>query len=198
MKRAFDFIASSIGLIFLAPIFLIVIILIYIDSKGPPFFRQNRVGLDNRDFKLWKFRSMKIDSSAKGLLTIGNNDTRITKVGSYLRRYKIDELPQLLNVFLGNMSLVGPRPEVRKYVELYDDNQKRVLKLKPGITDMASIKYRDENEILATLEDPELAYITVIMPDKLKINLEFYKETQSVYGSLKVIFLTCYSIIKFR
>jgi lipopolysaccharide/colanic/teichoic acid biosynthesis glycosyltransferase len=196
MKRIFDLFCSLLGLIILFPIFLMIILIIYLDSRGGPFYNQTRVGRYNRDFKLWKFRSMRINSDKQGLLTIGNNDSRITKVGVYLRKYKLDELPQLFNVLVGNMSLVGPRPEVRKYVDLYTKDQKVVLNLKPGITDMASIKYRDENDILKKYDEPEQAYVRIVMPDKIQINLNYYSESQSVSGSVKIIVLTILAIMK--
>jgi len=139
---------------------------------------------------------MYLNSDKMGLLTVGDEDKRITRVGVFIRKYKLDELPQLFNVFLGNMSLVGPRPEVRKYVDLYNSDQLKVLNLKPGITDMASIKYRDENAILERYADPEDAYIKNIMPDKIRINLESYQDSQSVTGSIKIIFLTIKAILK--
>lgn len=163
---------SGFGLILLSPVFLVVSIWIKIDSSGPVFYRQVRVGKNGYDFKLLKFRSMRVGSDAKGLITIGGRDARITKVGYFIRKYKLDELPQLINVFVGNMSLVGPRPEVRKYVDLYTSEQRKVLSVKPGITDYASIEYVDENEILGKATDPEKIYIEQIMPDKIKYNLK--------------------------
>ncbi|MDY0054321.1 MAG: sugar transferase, partial [Bacteroidales bacterium] len=166
MKRAFDFIFSFIGLILLSPIFLIISLLIALSSKGGVFYKQTRVGKDNIDFKVYKFRSMIVNADKKGLLSIGKDgrDPRITKIGYILRKYKLDELPQLINVLKGDMSLVGPRPEVRKYVDLYDDNQKEILKVKPGITDIASITFRNENDLLSQNPNPEDYYIHEIMP----------------------------------
>jgi lipopolysaccharide/colanic/teichoic acid biosynthesis glycosyltransferase len=190
MKRLFDFTVSLVGLILLMPIFIILIIVIRIDSKGGPIFKQIRVGQFGKDFWLLKFRSMRLNSANFGLLTVGEKDPRITFIGYYLRKYKIDELPQLLNVLLGDMSLVGPRPEVRRYVDLYTKEQLKVLKLKPGITDIASIKYKNENEILSKSKDPETTYIKIIMSDKIKINLQSAALSRSLWGSIKIIFAT--------
>jgi lipopolysaccharide/colanic/teichoic acid biosynthesis glycosyltransferase len=165
------------------------------DSRGGIFYKQTRVGKNGKDFKLFKFRSMRSDSDKAGLLTVGGRDSRITKVGYYLRKYKIDELPQLINVFLGDMSLVGPRPEVRKYVAMYNDQQLKVLNVKPGITDYASIEYSNENEILGKAADPEKVYIEEIMPDKLKLNLK-YIEDQGVLTDIKIIFKTVFKILR--
>ncbi len=190
MKRLFDFLSSFFGLLILSPLFLILIVIIRISSKGGAFYKQTRVGQFNRDFLLFKFRSMYVDSDKKGLLTVGNQDKRITSIGVFIRKFKLDELPQLINVLFGDMSFVGPRPEVRKYVDLYTPDQLRVLNLKPGITDMASIKYKNENDILSHQKDPERYYIDVILPDKIKINLDFYKSSNSLVGSIRVILLT--------
>ncbi len=195
MKRIFDLVFSIAGLILLSPVFLIISLLIKLDSKGPVFYRQLRVGKNNSDFRLLKFRTMRTDSDKKGLLTVGGRDARITGAGYYLRKFKIDELPQLLNVAAGEMSFVGPRPEVRRYVNLYDDEQRKVLNVLPGITDVASIKYRNENELLEKSEDPESYYIENIMPDKLKLNLD-YIEQRSFTNDLKVIFKTLITIIR--
>ena len=145
MKRIFDVTASGLGLLLLSPLFLIVAIWIRLDSPGPVFYRQTRVGRYNKDFRLLKFRSMRVGSDKKGLITVGGRDPRVTRSGYWIRKYKLDELPQLINVFKGDMSLVGPRPEVRKYVDLYTTEQLHVLDVRPGITDMASIRYRNEN-----------------------------------------------------
>lgn len=193
MKRAFDILASFCGLLLLSPLFLLVAIWIKLDSKGPVFYKQLRVGRGNKDFTLYKFRSMRLDSDKSGLITIGGRDSRITSSGYYIRKYKIDELPQLLNVLIGDMSFVGPRPEVRKYVDLYSEEQLHVLQVKPGITDVASIKYRNENEILAGVDDPNLYYEQVIMPDKLAMNLEYISQ-RSFLGDIHLIFRTLKSI----
>ncbi|SDJ32207.1 Sugar transferase involved in LPS biosynthesis (colanic, teichoic acid) [Pedobacter sp. ok626] len=190
MKRAFDFVISLLGIVVLFPVFVLLIFAIKLSSKGGAFYRQIRVGQYNKDFGLLKFRSMYVNSDKLGLLTVGNQDRRITPIGVFIRKYKLDELPQLFNVLFGQMSLVGPRPEVRKYVDLYTKEELKVLDLKPGITDFASIKYRDENNILNHQGDPEKYYIEVIMPDKVKINLSSYEMSKTVLGSVKIIFLT--------
>lgn len=195
LKRIFDFVVSISAIFILLPFFLIISLLVVIDSKGGIFYNQKRVGKNNLDFYLHKFRTMKPDSDKKGLLTVGAKDNRITKIGYYLRKYKIDELPQLFNVLKGEMSFVGPRPEVRKYVDLYDENQKKVLSVKPGITDYASIEYINENTILGKSENPEKTYIEEIMPNKLEINLQ-YIEKMSFKEDIKIIFKTIFKIIK--
>jgi lipopolysaccharide/colanic/teichoic acid biosynthesis glycosyltransferase len=195
LKRAFDIFFSFIGIIILLPFFLVISLLIIIDSRGGIFYRQIRVGKDDTDFYLFKFRSMRTDADKKGLLTVGGRDPRITRMGYYLRNYKIDELPQLLNVLKGDMSLVGPRPEVRKYVSLYSKEQKKVLSVRPGITDYASIEYSNENEILGKAENPEQVYMDEIMPAKLKLNLKYIAE-KSVATDFKIIFRTFQKIIK--
>ena len=168
---------------------------IKLDSKGPVFYRQPRVGRGNKDFQLFKFRSMVTEADKSGLLTVGGHDSRVTRAGYFIRKYKLDELPQLINVFLGDMSLVGPRPEVRKYVDMYTPEQLHVLDVRPGITDAASIKYRNENDLLAAEENPEQYYIDVIMPDKLRLNLE-YVARHSVINDLKLIFETFIAIVR--
>lgn len=194
MKRAFDVFASGLGLVFLSPLFLILAIWIKTDSPGPVFYRQIRVGRYNKDFKLFKFRSMKIGSDKKGLITVGGHDPRVTRSGYFIRKYKLDELPQLINVFIGDMSLVGPRPEVRKYVDLYTPEQIHVLDVRPGITDLASIRYRNENELLEKSENPEKFYREVVMQDKLRINLE-YVANHSFWYDIKLIFKTFWTIV---
>jgi lipopolysaccharide/colanic/teichoic acid biosynthesis glycosyltransferase len=186
-------VASLIGLIIVSPFFILIAIAIVIESKGGVFYKQVRVGKNNLDFKLFKFRTMRPNSEKLGLLTVGGRDPRVTIVGYYLRKYKLDELPQLLNVILGDMSLVGPRPEVRKYVDLYNQEQKKVLMVKPGITDYASILYSKENELLATAENPEALYINEIMPHKLKLNMQ-YINNPGIITDLKIIFKTIIKI----
>lgn len=193
LKRCFDIVCSALGLLVLSPLFLVVSLWIKLDSKGPVFYRQVRVGRKNKDFRIYKFRSMAVDSDKKGLITIGGKDSRVTRVGYYIRKYKIDELPQLINVFIGDMSFVGPRPEVRKYVDMYTAEQLRVLDVRPGITDAASIKYRNENDLLATQSNPELYYIQVIMQDKLQINLD-YVANHSFIKDINLIFKTFLSL----
>ncbi len=189
LKRTFDILASAAGLLLLSPLFLVVALWIKCDSCGPVFYRQTRVGRGNRNFRLFKFRSMYVDSDKKGLLTVGGRDSRVTKSGYFIRKYKIDELPQLINVFTGDMSFVGPRPEVRRYVDLYTAEQLHVLDVRPGITDRASVKYRNENDLLAMAEDPEEYYVRVIMPDKLAMNLG-YVAHHSLWSDIGIIFFT--------
>ena len=195
MIRFFDFILSLVGLVVLAPIFIVLAIWIKIDSKGPVFYKQVRVGQNSIDFGLFKFRSMVVDADKKGLITVGGRDPRITRSGYFIRKYKLDELPQLINVLVGDMSLVGPRPEVRKYVDLYTDEQQKVLSVKPGITDYASIEYMDENEILGKSSDPEKTYIEEIMPEKIKYNMK-YIQNKNLSEYFKIIFLTLLKIVR--
>lgn len=189
IKRCFDIFASFIGLLLLSPFFIIIAIVIIVDSRGGVFYKQVRVGKNNQDFKLFKFRSMSTGSDKKGLLTVGGRDSRITRSGYFIRKYKLDELPQLLNVLFGDMSLVGPRPEVRKYVDMYNAEQMKVLSVKPGITDYASIEYSNENELLAKSSEPEKTYIEEIMPAKLLLNQKYIAE-QGLLTDLKIIFKT--------
>ncbi|MFN8259054.1 MAG: sugar transferase [Bacteroidales bacterium] len=189
MIRFFDIILSLIGLILLSPVFIFIAFWIIVDSPGGILYKQFRVGKNNHDFILYKFRTMAEGSDKKGLLTVGNNDMRITKAGKFLRKYKFDELPQLFNVLIGNMSFVGPRPEVRKYVNLYNAEQMDVLSVKPGITDFASIEFSNENEILSKSENPEKTYVEEILPLKLNLNLKYIKN-QNLINYFKVIILT--------
>lgn len=195
MKRAFDFICSIIGLILLFPFLLIIWLWVVLDSPGGGFYRQIRVGKSGKDFGLWKFRTMHVDADKKGLLTVGGRDPRVTKAGYYLRKYKLDELPQLINVIQGDMSLVGPRPEVRKYVDIYTSEQLKVLSVRPGITDYASIEYINENELLAKSVEPEETYIQEIMPAKLKLNLKYIEE-QNFKVDLSIILRTIKRILR--
>lgn len=194
-KRFFDIIFSSIGLLILLPVFLIISLFIVIDSRGGVFYRQVRVGKNGKDFRLFKFRSMVTNADKKSLLTVGGKDSRITRVGYFLRKYKLDELPQLLNVLIGDMSLVGPRPEVRRYVDMYNEEQRRVLSVRPGITDYASIEYSNENELLGSVPNPEEVYINEVMPAKLDLNLKYIRE-QGLLTDLKIIFMTFAKILK--
>ena len=194
MKRLFDIIASGLGLLVLSPLFLILAIWIKLDSKGPVFYRQVRVGLHNKDFRIFKFRSMRVGSDKGSLVTIGGRDPRITRSGYIIRKLKLDELPQLINVFVGDMSLVGPRPEVRHYVNYWTPEQMHVLDVRPGITDPASIKFRNENELMEQAEDPEVYYINVIMQEKLKLYLE-YVHNHTFFGDIGLIFKTFWVII---
>ncbi|MCC6372999.1 MAG: sugar transferase [Bacteroidia bacterium] len=194
MKRVFDIVFSFTALLLLSPLLIVIALLVGLSSKGGVFYRQSRVGKNNHDFKLFKFRTMHTDAEKKGLLTVGGRDPRITPIGYYLRKYKLDELPQLLNVLFGSMSLVGPRPEVRKYVELYNTEQKKVLLIKPGITDYASLQYFEENELLSRSKDPEETYIKEIMPAKLELNKRYIKEAgfitdiKIIWGTVRRIF----------
>ena len=197
MKRAFDLFWSGVGLIVLSPLFLILAIWIKLDSKGPVFYRQVRVGRNNKDFRIFKFRSMRVGSDKGSLVTIGGHDPRITRSGYFIRKFKFDELPQLINVFLGDMSLVGPRPEVRHYVDYYTPEQMHVLDVRPGITDPASIKFRNENELMEKAEDPEKYYIEVIMQEKIRLYLE-YVEKQGFWYDLGLIFKTFWVIVHER
>jgi len=194
-KRLFDIILALTGLIILSPFLLLISIAIMLDSRGGVFYKQIRVGKNNKDFFMFKFRSMRTGADRKGMLTIGEKDNRITRVGYFLRKYKIDELPQLFNVLIGNMSIVGPRPEVRKYVEMYNDEQKKILLVKPGITDYSSIEYIDESRLLAEFSNPEEVYIKEIMPTKLNLNLK-YIQNQSLKEDLKILVKTIFKIIK--
>ena len=189
LKRTFDILFSSIGLLMLLPVFLVMAVWIKADSEGPVFYRQVRVGMHGKLFRIFKFRSMRLGSDKASQITIGERDSRITRSGIIIRKYKLDELPQLINVFTGDMSFVGPRPEVPKYVDLYTEEQRHVLDVRPGITDMASIKYINENELLGKANNPEDYYIHTIMPDKLSINLEYVKKN-SFMDDVTIIFKT--------
>ena len=191
MKRLFDIVCSFFGLLVLSPLFVFLSLWVGFGSKGGVFYKQKRVGRFNKDFTLYKFRSMRVGADKKGLLTIGGKDSRVTKAGFFIRKYKLDELPQLLNVLKGDMSFVGPRPEVRKYVDMYTERQLKVLDVRPGITDLASIKYRNENDLLGAADNPEQYYIDVVMQDKLALNLQ-YIETRSFFGDIKLIFRTIF------
>ncbi len=197
MKRLFDIIASGLGLIVLSPLFLILAIWIKLDSTGPVFYRQVRVGRNNKDFRIFKFRSMRVGSDKGSLVTIGGHDPRITKSGYFIRKFKLDEFPQLINVFVGDMSLVGPRPEVRHYVDYWTLEQMHVLDVRPGITDPASIKFRNENELMEKAEDPEKYYIEVIMQEKIKLYLE-YVERHNFFYDIGLIFKTFWVILSER
>ena len=176
MIRFFDIIFSFFGLVLLTPVLLVISVWILLDSRGGIFFLQSRVGKDDGDFLLMKFRSMRMNSEIRGGLTIGERDNRITRAGLFLRKFKLDELPQLINVLKGDMSFVGPRPELRKYVELYTPDQRKVLSVRPGITDYASLEYIRENEILGRSPDPERDYIEKIMPEKIILNMRFIND----------------------
>lgn len=194
LKRIFDITLSLFGLIILLPFMLIIAILIKIDSKGPVFFKQIRVTKNGKEFKIFKYRTMRVGSDKYSQITVGK-DGRITKIGSFLRKYKLDEIPQLINVLIGDMSLVGPRPEVPKYVALYTDEQKEILKVRAGITDYASIEFSDENDLLASEEEPEKAYIEKIMSKKIELNKKYLSEI-SILTDIKIILLTIKKILK--
>ena len=195
MKRIFDIVASGFGLLVMSPVFLILAIWIKLDSKGPVFYRQVRVGRKNRDFRIFKFRSMRVGADKMGLITVGGHDPRVTRSGYFIRKYKLDEFPQLINVFIGDMSLVGPRPEVRKYVDLYTSEQMQVLDVRPGVTSLASIRYRNENELLEKVEDSDQYYINVVMQDKLAIDLEYIRNVSFGYD-IRLVFHTFWEIIR--
>ena len=197
MKRLFDIVASGFGLIVLSPLFLVLAIWIKCDSKGPVFYRQVRVGYKNKDFSIFKFRSMRVGADKGSLVTIGGHDPRVTRSGYFIRKFKFDELPQLINVFLGDMSLVGPRPEVRHYVDYWTPEQMHVLDVRPGITDPASIKFRNENELMEKADDPEKYYIEVIMQEKIKLYLE-YVEKHSFWYDFGLILETFKVIVSER
>ena len=194
MIRFLDFIFSLLGIILLFPVFLVLYFAVRLESKGGGSYKQLRVGRGGTDFYVYKFRSMRIGADKQGLITVGGRDPRITQVGYFIRKYKLDELPQLFNVLKGDMSLVGPRPEVRKYVELYTDEQRKILSVRPGITDYASIEYVDENTILGQADDADKAYVERILPDKIQYNMKYINH-RSVKEYFKIIFLTIWSII---
>lgn len=189
MIRVFDLVISILGIILLSPLLLYIAIRVKLDSRGNIFYKQLRVGKGLKEFYLYKFRTMKANSDAKDLLTYGNFDIRITKFGAFLRRKKLDELPQLFNVIRGDMSIVGPRPEVKKYVDTYSEEQLDVLSVKPGITDQASIEYLDESELLAKQTNPEDYYIKYIIPEKIQLNRSFINDP-SVSHYWSIIFKT--------
>ena len=197
MKRFFDIVASGCGLLVSLPLFLVIAIWIKLDSKGPVFYRQVRVGRHNKDFRIIKFRSMRVGADKGSLVTIGGRDPRITRSGYFIRKYKLDELPQLINVFIGQMSIVGPRPEVRHYVDYWTKEQLHVLDVRPGITDPASIKFRNENELMEKADNPENYYINVIMQEKIRLYLEYVGKVGFWYD-IKLIFKTFKVIVTER
>jgi len=194
LKRLFDLVATLVALSILCPIGLLIAVLIAIDSRGGVFYRQERVGKNEVLFRLFKFRTMHPNKDVRNL-TLGDRDPRVTRVGYYLRKYKLDEFPQLLNILLGEMSIVGPRPEVPRYVALYSPEQKKVLDVRPGLTDYASLEYVDESELLAQADDPEKMYIETIMPHKLTLNLRYISE-QGLITDLRVILKTLAKIVR--
>jgi len=195
-KRMFDIVVAALGLIVLSPIFVVVAILIRLDSRGSIFFRQERVGKGLRPFSIYKFRTMRMDADRHGgQITVGE-DPRITRVGRVLRKAKLDELPQLVNVLKGEMSFVGPRPEVPRYVEMFRDDYEQILAIRPGITDLASLRYRNESTLLGQSSDPEQEYITHVLPDKLKLSHE-YLQKSSLLFDLTLIFKTLLKLLPY-
>ena len=194
MKRLMDIVLSLIVLACFFPFGILLAIFIILESKGGVFYRQERIGLKGVAFKLWKFRSMRPNAELQGKLTVGERDPRIPRVGAFVRKYKRDEFPQFINVLKGEMSVVGPRPEVIEYVRQYTERQRRVLEYKPGITDLASITFFEENKLLAQSEDPEATYLKEIMPDKIRINLE-YQQNATVWSDIKVVWKTAMRMI---
>ena len=192
-KRAFDILCSFLGLTVLSPVLLVVSVLVAVTSPGGVFFRQERIGKDGKPFRIFKFRSMRKDNA--GLKITTGNDSRITPVGRFLRKSKIDELPQLINVLVGDMSFVGPRPEVADYVNLYTPYQRQVLLVRPGITGLASIRFRNENDLLTASDDPNRTYVEQIMPRKIDLDLEYIPHA-SVFYDIKLIFQTFAVVIK--
>ena len=195
MKRLFDIFFSLFGLLLCFPLFVILAILIPLEDGGRVFFSQRRVGYLEKPFFILKFRTMGEDVEKYGQLTVGSKDHRITKIGFWLRKFKIDEIPQLINVLKGEMSIVGPRPEVEKYVSLYDDFQRKIFSVRPGITDNASIRFRNENELLANKENPEDYYISEIMPEKLRLNLEYIKKI-SLKKDVEIVIKTIIQLVR--
>ena len=195
LKRLMDIVISGSALLVIWPVLLIVAIAIKIDDPGPVFYRQVRVGRGGKTFRIFKFRTMVVDADKKGLAITVGRDNRITRVGALLRKTKLDELAQLINVFTGEMSFVGPRPEVQKYVDMYTPYQRQVLLVRPGITDYASIAYRNENDMLAGAQDPERMYIDVIMPDKIELNMKYLREI-SPLADIRLIFGTIAAVAK--
>lgn len=195
MIRLLDIVFSGIGLVVLSPLFFIVYVLIKCESKGGGFYSQERIGKEGKPFRLYKFRSMRQNADKGSLITIGGHDSRITRMGYFIRKYKIDELPQLWNVLVGDMSIVGPRPEVEQYTRFYTPEQQKVLSVRPGITDWASIEYIDENVILGQAEDPDKAYVELIMPDKIRYNMKWI-ENQGIVEYFRIIFMTFWGILR--
>jgi len=195
LKRAMDIVISGGALLVIWPVLLLIALAIKIDDPGPVFYRQVRVGKDGKEFRIFKFRTMVVDADKKGLAITVGRDNRITRMGRLLRKTKLDELAQLINVFIGEMSFVGPRPEVPKYVNMYTPYQRQVLLVRPGITDYASIAYRNENDLLEGAEDPEKMYIDVIMPDKIELNMKYLREI-SPLADIRLILSTIIAVIR--
>jgi lipopolysaccharide/colanic/teichoic acid biosynthesis glycosyltransferase len=197
MKRLFDVVFSALGLVIFSPILGVLALLIKREDGGPFFYRGVRVGLHGKTFRIFKFRTMVVDAEKLGASSTTNEDPRITRTGKFLRKYKLDELPQLINVFIGDMSFVGPRPEVKQFTDMYTDAEKAILTVRPGITDWASIWNCDEGSILAGADDPDLAYMLLIRPTKLKLQLKYVRE-MSMIEDLKIIFLTILAVLQPR
>lgn len=195
LKRLMDVAISGAALAVLWPALLLIALAIKIDDPGPVFYRQVRVGKNGREFRIFKFRTMIVDADKKGLQITVGRDSRITRIGAILRKTKLDELAQLLNVFIGEMSFVGPRPEVPRYVELYTPYQRQVLLVRPGITDYASIAYRNENDLLEGADDPEKMYIEQIMPDKIELNMKYLREISPI-ADIRLILSTVAAVIR--
>ncbi len=195
MKRIFDFILAAAGLLVFAPLFILISLAILVTMGFPVFFTQTRIGRHGKPFRIIKFRSMITDADKKGLSITRGGDPRITPLGKSLRKTKLDELPQLINVLCGQMSFVGPRPETPEYVELYDDQQRQVLTVRPGITDPATLAFRNEEEVLSQYEDTHQAYVDIVMPQKLKINLE-YLQTATLFTDLRIVLKTINALFK--
>ncbi|MDX1651677.1 MAG: sugar transferase [Brumimicrobium sp.] len=194
MKRIFDIVFASIVLLLFLPFGIIISLLIFLTSRGGVFYTQERIGKNGKPFKLLKFRTMRKDADKSGKLTVGMRDSRITKIGYFLRKYKLDEFPQFINVLKGNMSVVGPRPEVKEYTDLYSDEQRKVLNVKPGITDYASLEYYDENRLLGESDNPRETYIREIMPAKIELNQKYIKNP-TLRNDLKIIWLTVRKVL---
>ena len=195
LKRLMDVVISGGALLVIWPVLLLIALAIKIDDPGPVFYRQVRVGRDGKEFRIYKFRTMVVDADKKGLAITVGRDRRITRMGALLRKTKLDELAQLINVFTGEMSFVGPRPEVPKYVNLYTPYQRQVLLVRPGITDYASIAYRNENDLLEGAEDPEKMYIETIMPDKIELNMKYLREISPI-ADIRLILSTIVAVIR--
>ncbi|KJD36044.1 glycosyl transferase [Tamlana sedimentorum] len=193
IKRCFDIFFSITGLLILFPLLICIAILVKFDSKGSVFFKQTRIGKNNKKFTLFKYRTMFISSKTSSNLTIGNNDARITNLGYYLRKHKLDELPQLFNILKGDMSFVGPRPEIPYFVKKYKPEYLEVLNVKPGLTGLASLKYKNEDELLKNTQNPETVYLNTILPDKIKLN-KTYINSQSLALDIKILIKTIFSI----
>lgn len=194
MKRIFDLLVSIFIIILFLPVGILISMIIFFTSKGGIFYRQERIGKNGIPFKIFKFRTMKVNADRSGKLTVGMKDARITKIGYFLRKFKLDEFPQFLNVLTGEMSIVGPRPEVKEYVDLYTDSQREILNVKPGITDVASLEYFKENELLGQSDNPQKTYIEEIMPAKIELNKSYLKQP-TLTSDIRIIWKTFLRIL---